>query len=197
MNKYKLLRIIAGKFRGRKIFFSDQNIKLRPTLDRVRETVFNWLAPYIVNASCLDLFAGTGIFGFEALSRGAKSVVALEYDHFTYQQILANKIKLQLTDQKFKIINQDTIKFLSNILNSKYKFDIIFLDPPYKTKENLLLTSLDLLNNNNFFKIGSKIYFESDQNEQMFSKKLQLLNLKLNKVSKAGRVYFYLAEYSI
>ena len=113
--KISKLRIIAGKFRARKIFFSDHNNKmLRPTLDRVRETVFNWLAPYIVGANCLDLFAGSGIFSFEAISRGASFALAIESNYDTYKNILENKLKLNLSDQEFNIINQDALSFLNN-----------------------------------------------------------------------------------
>ena len=191
-----MLRIIAGKFRGRKIFFSEQNLELRPSLDRVRETVFNWLAPSIVDASCLDLFAGSGIFSFEAISRGAKFTLAVEYNYDTYQNIVKNSLKLKLSNQEFKIINQDVLLFLNDPKLEHKMFDIVFLDPPYKADQNLLLASLQLLVNNKFLKHGSNIYFESDKEEQTFREKLVPLRLQLNKISKAGKVYFYLAEYN-
>ena len=193
MGKLKELRIIAGKFRGRKVFFNDQNLELRPSLDRVRETVFNWLMPYIVSANCLDLFAGSGVFGFEAISRGAVFNLAVEYNYDAHQNILQNKLKLALTDVEFKSINQDVLLFLNTNLTNK-KFDIIFLDPPYKADQELLVASLQLLVNNNFLKNGSKIYFESDKKEQIFKDLLVPLQLKLIKSSKAGKVYFYLVE---
>ena len=84
------IRIIGGRLRGRKITFYDSE-GLRPTPDRVRETVFNWLAPVIGGAKCLDIFAGTGVLGFEALSRGAAEVVALEKARHTYQQLMETK----------------------------------------------------------------------------------------------------------
>lgn len=108
------LRIIGGKFKTRKIEINTKNVELRPTLDRVRETVFNWLAPFILEANCLDLFAGTGIFSFEALSRGAKHVTTLEIEPLTYKNIIANKKKLQLDDQQLQIFNQDVLFFLNN-----------------------------------------------------------------------------------
>ena len=196
MDKLKLLRIIAGKFRGRKIFFNEQYVELRPSLDRVRETVFNWLVPYIVRANCLDLFAGSGIFSFEAISRGANFALAVEYNYDTYQNILQNKLKLKLSDQEFKVFNQDVLLFLNSQPLEHKIFDIVFLDPPYKADQNLLLASLQLLVNNKFLKQGSKIYFESDKEEQTFREKLVPLKLQLNKISKAGKVYFYLAEYN-
>ena len=109
------------------------------------------------------------------------------------QNILQNKLKLELTDVEFKSINQDVLLFLNNNLTNK-KFDIIFLDPPYKADQELLVASLQLLVNNNFLKNGSKIYFESDKKEQIFTDLLIQLQLKLIKSSKAGKVYFYLVE---
>ena len=87
------MRIIAGKWRGSKLEFSDAD-GLRPTSDRIRETLFNWLANDIADASCLDLFAGSGVLSFEALSRGAEKVCALENNRVTCQKIGENKARL-------------------------------------------------------------------------------------------------------
>ncbi len=197
--KNSKLRIIAGKFRGRKIFFNDQNVALRPTLNRVRETVFNWLAPYMLGANCLDLFAGSGIFSFESLSRGANCTLAIEQNHNTCQNILKNKVILNLKDQEFKIMNQDVLLFLKkpNLLEDSDSniFNIIFLDPPYNQNQQLLLASLNLLVSNNFLRYGSKIYFECDKDNSIFKEKNFPRTLQLIKSSKAGRVYFYLVEY--
>jgi 16S rRNA (guanine966-N2)-methyltransferase len=190
----KELRIIAGKFRGRKIIFSDQNVKLRPTMDRVRETLFNWLAPYIVGADCLDLFAGSGVFSFEAISRGANFSLAVEYNYDTYQNIIQNCQKLEIEQQIFNIIHQDVLLFLNNNLQYR-KFNIIFLDPPYTYDQNILLSSLKLLVDNHFLQKNSKIYFETDKDLQEFKDSLYILGLQLKKISKAGKVYFYLYEY--
>jgi len=83
------LRIIAGKWRGRKLTFVDSQ-GLRPTLDRVRETLFNWLQPVIYNARCLDLYSGSGALGFEALSRGALEVTMVDNNRQVYQQLNHN-----------------------------------------------------------------------------------------------------------
>lgn len=190
----KELRIIAGKFRGRKIVFDDQNIALRPTLDRVRETVFNWLSPYIIGSVCLDLFSGSGVFSCEAISRGAQHVVSVENNQNTCQDILRNQSKFNIGSNLLTIINQDVLSFLSQNWQSR-KFDIVFLDPPYRAQD-LLLSSLKKLIDNNFLRSSSKIYFETDKEEQQLLATINLLGLTAKKTSKAGRVSFYLYEYT-
>lgn len=190
----KELRIIAGIFRGRKIIFDDQNTALRPTLDRVRETAFNWLSPYMIGAYCLDLFAGSGAFSCEAISRGAKYVAAVDNDHKTCQNILINRDKFNIASDLLQIINQDVLYFLDQDWRSR-KFDIVFLDPPYKAQD-LLLNSLKKLIDNHFLQNASKIYFEIAGNEQQMLAAINLLDLRAKKSSKAGKVSFYLYEYN-
>lgn len=193
----KELRVIAGRFRGRKIIFDDQNTQLRPTLDRVRETLFNWLSPYVVGAYCLDLFSGSGIFSYEAVSRGADYVIAVENNRKTCQDILSNQNKFNIDKNLFRIINQDVLSFLNQHWQFR-RFDIVFLDPPYKSQD-LLLSSIKKLIDNNFLNAASKIYFEIDkkeQEEQQLFAAINLLGLAAKRCSKAGRVYFYLYEYT-
>ncbi len=200
------LRIIGGKFKRKKIAFNSTNIAniaLRPTLDRVRETVFNWLDPYLLGANCLDLFAGTGIFSFEALSRGANFSVAIEIELPTYKDIIANQHKLQLNDQQFIVLRQDVLLFLKNPItleslennnvNNK-KFNIVFLDPPYRDPEILLITLNQLIINKILSKTA-KIYFECYQNSSILEDINFPKQLKISKFSKAGKVKFYLLDY--
>lgn len=193
-NQIKQLRIIAGHLRGRKIYFNTNNLELRPTLDRLRETVFNWLMPYVQGSICLDLFAGSGIFGFEAYSRGAKFVTAVEYNYDTHQDILQNKLKLNISDQEFTIINQDALLFLANI--KKIQFNLIFLDPPYNIDQTLLLTSIKLLVTNNLLAKNSKIYIETREQSKTFTETLDKMQLKLIKFSKTNKIYFCLYEFN-
>lgn len=196
------LRIIGGKFKRKKIVFNSINIELRPTLDRVRETVFNWLDPYLLGANCLDLFAGTAIFSFEALSRGANFSVAIEINLPTYKDIIANQHKLQLNDHQFKGLNQDVLLFLKNsikleLLNNNSnnkKFNIVFLDPPYRDPEILLITLNQLIINKLLSKTA-KIYFECCKNSSILEDINFPKQLKLSKFSKAGKVKFYLLDY--
>lgn len=126
-NNAHKLRIIGGQWRSRQISFAAAP-GLRPTGDRIRETVFNWLAPYIRGAQCLDLFAGSGALGLEALSRGAGSCTALELDSAAAGQLRDNKQTLNAA--QLTIVEVDTVQYLQH--NSLTQtFDIIFIDPPF------------------------------------------------------------------
>ncbi len=120
------IRIIAGKHRGRKlpVLLADG---LRPTTDRVKETVFNWLMPYIVDSNCLDCFAGAGSLGFEASSRGAKKVVMIELNKQAAQQLRQN-VQLLKTDNM--TVHQGNA--LTYFDSPPQPFDIIFIDPPFR-----------------------------------------------------------------
>ena len=120
------LRIIGGELRGRKISFPDAK-DLRPTPDRVRETLFNWLQMQIHGARCLDLFAGSGALGLEALSRGAAEVVFVERDGRVLQKLRENLTLLGL--DKGRCVQASAEQFLRG---SAEPFDIVFLDPPFK-----------------------------------------------------------------
>jgi len=128
------VRIIAGQWRGRKIEFLDI-ASVRPTPDRVRETLFNWLAPSIDKSRCLDLFAGSGVLGFEALSRGAERVVMVDKN-----ALVCSKLKEQaglLGADNAYIIHHEAMQFLEAVEyfdDRLTPFDIVFLDPPFSSK---------------------------------------------------------------
>lgn len=124
------VRIIGGRWRGRRIEFPDVP-GLRPTPDRVRETVFNWLAPYVAGARVLDLFAGSGALGFEALSRGAASVVAVDSDRRVGRALRA--AAEQLEAGPFSVVSADAIAFLAR--PHAGPFDLVFLDPPHASQD--------------------------------------------------------------
>jgi 16S rRNA (guanine966-N2)-methyltransferase len=119
------LRIIAGRWRGVPIVFPAR-AELRPTPDRVRETIFNWLQPVIAEARCLDLFAGSGALGFESLSRGASHVVLVDRDPLIVRHLQETATKLATADAE--CITSDALRFLAQ---QPTPFDIVFLDPPY------------------------------------------------------------------
>src|SRR5689334_3621339 len=121
------IRIIAGTWRGRLVDIPD-GTAVRPTPDRVRETVFNWLREVIEGARCLDLFAGTGVLGFEALSRGAAEAWLVEQDAKLVEALRAAAQKFGATPQ---IVRRDVLAFLRE--PPAVRFDIVFLDPPYAT----------------------------------------------------------------
>jgi len=119
------VRIGAGQWRSRVLRFPDVP-GLRPTPDRVREPLFNWLGQNLEGLSCLDLFSGTGVLGFEAISRGAAQAVMVEQALPVYQSLLENK-KLLNADTA-EIIRADSMQFLAA---NRQRFDVIFLDPPF------------------------------------------------------------------
>lgn len=120
------LRIIGGTWRSRKIPFA-VGAGVRPTPDRVRETLFNWLQPVIQGARCLDLYSGSGALSFEALSRGAASAVMVDEDLRVIQQLQQN-IDL-LSADKAQVKWTDALQYLSE---SPQPFDVVFLDPPFR-----------------------------------------------------------------
>lgn len=150
------VRIIAGKYRRRLLPFPDAD-GLRPTPDRVRETVFNWLADRIDGAHCLDLFAGSGAMGFEAASRGAASVVLVEKDRQAMQCLRDSKQLLQADEVQLHAMTADAY-----LARAATTFDLVFLDPPYAlTLLPALLPRMAAL-----LKPSGCIYIESDRPEQ-------------------------------
>ena len=119
------VRIIGGAWRGRKIAVPDAP-GLRPTGDRVRETLFNWLAPVLPGMRCLDLFAGSGALGFEAASRGASRVVMVERDRATFRALLASRAALGAGAVELR--RADAIEFLRTPAD---RYDVVFVDPPF------------------------------------------------------------------
>ncbi len=124
------VRIIGGKWRQRVLTFPDSE-GLRPTPDRVRETLFNWLGQDLTGLSCLDLFAGSGALGFEAASRGAAKVVMVEHSPKVLAALDANA-RLLGAAERLQIVRADAVKFASALRASGSRFDVLFLDPPYK-----------------------------------------------------------------
>ncbi len=124
-NKGKI-RIIAGEYRGRRIPVPDRP-GLRPTPDRVRETLFNWLGQSLEGLACLDLFAGTGALGFEAASRGAARVVMVEHDRAAFEALRKNLDLLKA--RQVDLVFDDAFAFLRR---TPERFDVVFLDPPFR-----------------------------------------------------------------
>jgi len=120
------VRIVGGAWRSRLIDVAHVT-GLRPTPDRVRETLFNWLGQELEGLHCLDLFAGSGILGFESASRGAASVVMVERDPKAHAVLTANAKALHAG--RVEIVRGDAVRFLQS---ASRKFDVVFLDPPYK-----------------------------------------------------------------
>ena len=137
------VRIIGGTLK-RSILRFPESEDVRPTTDRVRETLFNWLAPHIQGVSCLDLFAGSGVLGLEALSRGARACTMIERDAVVCQAIKQNTARL-FHDQNHAhatIIQQDALRWLDQPQDLS-RYCVVFLDPPYQS--NLLAQTLKLI----------------------------------------------------
>ncbi len=149
------LRIIGGRWRGRKLAFPSLN-GLRPTGDRIRETLFNWLTADLPASRCLDLFAGSGALGLEALSRGADQVTLIEQNHAA-----ANYLRQHLSTldaETGKVVEADTLTWLQQ---QPEAMDIVFIDPPFQA--DLWSGVFDALEAG-WLKSGSAIYVESPRN---------------------------------
>ena len=160
------LRIIGGEWRGRKLRFPDAP-NLRPTPDRVRETIFNWLAPMIQGAHCLDLFAGSGALGLEALSRGAAFVTLVD-SHKKVTQALQGHLDLLNANDKAEVLQVDSVKFLSHEnfkTASAQPYDLIFLDPPYHL--DFMQKVIPLLETNGWLAENAILYLEIEKRQSL------------------------------
>ena len=177
------LRIIGGDWRSRKLAFIDAP-GLRPTPDRIRETLFNWLQGRVHGAYCIDMFAGSGALGFEALSRGAKELVFVEKNAACVHQLKEN---LTLLKADSTVLQCDALAFLSKIPAPKKPFDLVFLDPPYR--QDLVPKSLHYLQNEGLLNENSLIYLEHESEENY---KWEDFGLNVLKEAKAGQVHSFL-----
>ena len=151
------LRIVAGNWRSRLLDIADVE-GLRPTSERVRETLFNWLTAHIHGARCLDAYAGTGALGLEALSRGAKDVVFVEKSAVAARQLRRNVEVLGA--QGAKVLQQDARDFLRRAATEP--FDIVFLDPPFA--DDLIEETCRLLEESRLLAEGALVYVELPKN---------------------------------
>jgi 16S rRNA (guanine966-N2)-methyltransferase len=145
------LRIVGGKYRSRRLRVAERP-GLRPTPDRVRETLFNWLGQDLAGLACLDLFAGSGALGFEAASRGAAAVVMVEQDRAALAEL--ERSRGALGDAQVSIVAGDALACLAT---DKARFDVVFLDPPFR--QNALPKALARLPTR--LQPGARVYVES------------------------------------
>ena len=152
-----VIRIISGQFKGRKLPVKDV-AGLRPTTDRIKETVFNWLMQDTHNATVLDCFAGSGGLGFECLSRFAEQAHFIELDKQASKQLEDNIATLKLNNAK--VINKNTLEFLTTNTNSNV-FNLVFVDPPFR--KDLAQPTCELLERNLWLSDDALIYVEFEK----------------------------------
>jgi 16S rRNA (guanine(966)-N(2))-methyltransferase RsmD len=173
------VRIIGGAWRRRVLRFAPV-ADLRPTPDRVRETLFNWLGQTLEGLTCLDLFAGSGALGFEAASRGARSVTVVERDPAAFRALQDNQRLLGAS--QVELLREDALLFLRN---DRRRFDLVFLDPPYRL--SLLPTLLEQLPEH--LEPGARVYLEGAPDPE------KLKPYKLLRELEAGAVRSLLVQW--
>lgn len=173
------VRIIAGLWRSRIVTFPTES-GLRPTPDRVRETLFNWLGQDLAGRRCLDLFAGSGALGFEALSRGASEVVMVERSRIVAAALRESAARLDA--RGFRLVVGDALHFLAT--PGEARFDIVFVDPPYGS--GLVAAVLPRLPE--VLARGANVYVESDQAVEVDRP------WRVRKQGRAGAVHYHLLE---
>ena len=172
------VRIVGGAWRSRRIHFTPR-ADLRPTPDRVRETLFNWLGQDLTGLACLDLFAGSGALGFEAASRGAKRVVMVERDRVAYASLQRNRELLAA--RQVELVRGDALEFL-RVDGGQY--DVIFLDPPFSAsyREELVAALPRRMS------AGAWVYYEAGSRIEW------PVDWTVRKESRAGQVTFQLVQ---
>lgn len=177
-NAHNTVRINAGTWRSRLLKFPDVD-GLRPTPERVRQTVFNWLGQDLTGKTCLDLFAGTGAFGFEALSRNAKQVTMVELSRPAFQSLVQNQTLLQASQAQ--LLHLDALQFLNN---NQQRFDVIFCDPPFHHEwlNRLLPLLKPHLSDEGLVYVEAEYEIKPDKIWQVI------------KQNKAGNVYYHLLK---
>lgn len=154
------VRITSGEWKNRNLEVPDID-GLRPTSERVRETLFNWLMPSIHKSVCLDLFAGSGSLGFEALSRGAKHCTFVEKSKLAFSQIKTTRTSLNAVNSE--VHNCDAIDFLSSVHN--HNFNLVFLDPPFS--DDYLISSIESIHEYQLVSSGGYIYIEFNKDNDL------------------------------
>ena len=173
------IRIIAGEFRGRRIAVPAR-AGLRPTPDRVRETLFNWLGQHLDGLACLDLFAGSGALGFEAASRGAARVVMVEQDRTAFEVLKATHSTLGA--KQVELVLGDAFAYLRD---ARERFDVVFLDPPFR--QNAAPAALERLPRR--LAPGARVYVEAER-------AVESPAWRELKRARAGQVSYQLLEWS-
>ena len=177
--KSNSIRIIAGQWRGRRLPVINSS-GLRPSTDRTRETLFNWLMFDVANARCLDLFAGSGALGLECLSRGANFVQFVELQGSVADQIKQNLVTLRAGSHQAACSTQNAIQFLRGY--SQEPFDLVFIDPPFAS--DLMQQAIEILSGKSILANNALIYLEQSAKDPITEVPD---NWELHKQSKLGQ----------
>jgi len=182
------LRVIAGVCRGKRLK-TVKGLSTRPTIDRVKEAVFNVLAHRIQEAKVLDLFGGTGNIGIEALSRGAQSVIYVEKDRKALKVLNANITDCRF-EEKVKIFSIDAFKALKIFKEKEYTFNVVYLDPPYKL--DILNDILKIIARETLLEINGIVVVETGKNTELKSNFDNLHKVKEDKYGDTKITYYQL-----
>lgn len=182
--KSGFIRLISGQWRGKKLPVHDKE-GLRPTTDRTKETLFNWLMHDVHDANCLDCFSGSGSLGFEALSRYAKFCTFLELDSEVAKQL--NKNLQSLNSNNAQVIQTNALNYLDKASTTQY--NIVFIDPPFQ--QGLVNPSIEKLEHNNYLAENALIYIET---ESSFSELDTPESWSLLKQKSTGQVTYQLFQ---
>lgn len=178
------MRVISGIARGTKLE-SINSLETRPTLDRVKESLFNIIRNKIEGTVNLDLFAGSGAIGIEFISRGAKTVIFCEKSHNAMQMIKTNLKKTRFTEKSI-LFEMDYLKCLKELKSKKIKLDNIFIDPPYK--ENIAVKATKQIIDLELLKEDGLIIIETDEKQRELEE-IEKLPVEVKDLRKYGRVY--------
>ncbi len=178
------VRIIGGKWRSRKVSFPDEP-GLRPTPDRVRETLFNWLQDPVHGARTLEPFAGSGILSLEALSRGARNIVLIDQLESATRCIRSSLEKLGATPSQYSLIQDSAFRWMARKGHTPY--DIIFLDPPFAAAR--LAEAVELIHGNNLLADRGWLYIESAERTSPHGLPAPW---RIHRQKRAGRVHYCL-----
>lgn len=183
------MRIISGEFKSRKIKFPKSR-ETRPMMDRVKETIFNVLGTDVQNRRVLDLFAGSGSLGIEAISRGAKSVTFVESSTVPCQIIRDNLLSLGINRAQWEILGRPVTQALRHLSNRKRRFDLIFLDPPFN--RDFIKKILRLIGHFDIVELGGMVVYQRARQENLPE---NIPNLHLIKEKAIGQAYigFFIA----
>lgn len=180
------VRIIAGRWRGRRLTVEDEP-DVRPTPDRVRETLFNWLAPVLPGARCLDLFAGSGALGFESMSRGAARAVLVDRSRAVCDRLRNECDRLGTADGPVTVVEADALAWLSHP-PAEAPFDIVFVDPPHRLEVHHPIALL--LAEHGWLAPAARVFFEVVRRPQP---PVLPVGWHLLRSGRAGEVRYHLA----